>query len=191
LSAPEFTPYGKTPRLFRDMVVTEKIDGTNAGIRVTDDGAIIAQSRNRIITPDADNHGFAAWVAEHAGVLTDVLGPGLHFGEWWGSGIGRGYDLPKGEKRLSLFNVKRWEGQEDELGMVPGLGVVPVLHRGTFNTRHVQIVLEHLKASGSVCAPGFMRPEGVVVFHSQAGQVFKVLAEGDEYAKSQLAAVAA
>ena len=30
----DFTPYGKTPRLNRPIVITEKVDGTNAGIRI-------------------------------------------------------------------------------------------------------------------------------------------------------------
>ena len=34
------------------------------------------------------------------------LVPGRHFGEWWGSGIQRGYGLD--EKTFSLFNAYRW-----------------------------------------------------------------------------------
>jgi hypothetical protein len=65
------------------------------------------RSRSRWITPDDDNFGFAAWVEANRDELL-TLGPGRHFGEWWGSGIQRGYGLPKGEKRFSLFNVSRW-----------------------------------------------------------------------------------
>jgi hypothetical protein len=87
------------------MIVTEKLDGTNAQVHITDDGRIFAGSRNRWITPDADNFGFARWVAEHEEELR-ALGPGSHYGEWWGSGIQRRYGLD--EKRFSLFNVGRW-----------------------------------------------------------------------------------
>jgi hypothetical protein len=69
-------------------VITEKIDGTNASILITDDGSDIAGvgSRTRWITPEDDNHGFAKWVkANHEELLK--LGPGHHFGEWWGNGI--------------------------------------------------------------------------------------------------------
>jgi len=190
-SRPVFEPYGKTPRLFRDMVISEKLDGTNAGIRITDDGVIWAQSRNRLITPDDDNQGFAQWVNTHAGALVDTLGPGLHFGEWWGSGIQRGYGLDPGDKRFSLFNGKRWGGHEDELGMVPGLGLVPLIFRGTFDTMSVDVSVNHLESTGSLAAPGFMRPEGVIVWHAAARQVFKVLIENDDVAKSATMRVAA
>jgi hypothetical protein len=179
MTVPEFIAYPKTPRLFRDMVITEKIDGTNAAVRITDDGAIWAQSRNRLITPDDDNFGFATWVVEHAEQLTSVLGPGLHFGEWWGSGIQRGYGLT--EKRFSLFNAKRWEAAD--LSLVPGLHLVPVLSRHTFNTHIISDVLHSLATTGSQAAPGFMHPEGVIVYHGAANQVFKVLLDNDNVPK--------
>src|SRR5262249_48952948 len=119
----EFRAWPKLARLRRPFVITEKIDGTNAAIgfqeveESVDNAccylighglpltAVYAQSRNRIITPEQDNHGFARWVHDNAFALFEVLGLGLHFGEWWGSGIQRGYGLPKGEKRFSLFNT--------------------------------------------------------------------------------------
>ena len=124
----EFVEFPKIARLSREVIVTEKIDGTNAQVMIvkidrcedvafsrdpyfidTPDGkfGIAAGSRNRWITPKDDNFGFAVWVVEHAAEIVK-LGPGRHFGEWWGSGIQRGYGLPKGEKRWSLFNVQRW-----------------------------------------------------------------------------------
>lgn len=183
MSAPDFVAYGKTPRLYRDMTITEKLDGTNAGLRITEDGAIYAQSRNRLITPDDDNYGFAAWAAEHAGALVDTLGPGLHFGEWWGRGIQRGYDLD--HKRFSLFNAKRHAATD--FSLVPGLGLVPVLSRHTFNTNIVDDVLHQLRTEGSAAAPGFMRPEGVIVYHGVSNQVFKVLLENDTQPKGAAA----
>ena len=53
----EFRAWPKTPRLNgASMVITEKIDGTNACIIVTEDGRRIgAQSRNRLISPGDDN----------------------------------------------------------------------------------------------------------------------------------------
>src|SRR4051812_4307796 len=112
MSAPQFQAFPSIARLFRECVVTEKIDGTNGVVHVSDDGlTVTAGSRSRWITPEADNFGFARWVAEHAEELR-ALGPGFHFGEWWGSGIQRRYGLD--EKRFSLFNVGRWgEGGKD------------------------------------------------------------------------------
>jgi hypothetical protein len=177
----EFRAWPKTPRLFRDMIVTEKIDGTNAAVIVTADGRVAAQSRNRLITPEQDNHGFAQWVQDHGAALAETLGPGRHFGEWWGSGIQRGYGLTKGEKRLSLFNVNRYTPME--LAAVPGLATVPVVYEGAFDTDTVCGVVETLRTQGSLAAPGFPRPEGVVVFHVAAQQVFKVTLENDESPK--------
>ena len=37
----------------------------------------------------------------------------------------------------------------------------------------VDIALRRLEAIGSIAAPGFMKPEGVVVFHKAANVLFK------------------
>ena len=103
----EFVEFPKIARYSRDVIVTEKIDGTNACVFIGEDGEFLTGSRTRWITPDADNYGFAKWAQDHKAELL-TMGPGRHFGEWWGSGCQRGYDLPKGEKRFSLFNVLRW-----------------------------------------------------------------------------------
>lgn len=131
------------------------------------------QSRKRLLhaNPGGDNHGFAAWVQQHAETLVDDLGEGLHYGEWWGSGINRGYGLQHGEKRFSLFNTKRWAG---ETFKTPGMACVPVIGEGVFDTDDVRKCLRDLQEVGSWAAPGFMRPEGVVVFHKAANEMFKV-----------------
>lgn len=175
---PPFVEFPPIARLEREIVVTEKIDGTNAQVLITDDGKVYAGSRSRWITPAADNFGFATWVAAHRDELL-ALGPGSHFGEWWGSGIQRGYGLTKGEKRFSLFNVGRWitdESQrtDEKQGVVPAcVSVVPVLHRGVFDTAQIEAVLTLLGATGSQAAPGFMKPEGIVVYHEKSRTLFK------------------
>lgn len=206
----EFQAWPKTPRLFRDMIVTEKIDGTNAAVIIEEaegdlnialenapanaksvvtlgagapdfEGSSVffvgAQSRKRLITPDSDNFGFARWVYENAGDLVHLLGPGRHFGEWWGSGIQRRYGLQRGEKRFSLFNVKRYAELVKDTG--PVLSTVPVLYEGPFDLDMIRAELELLQINGSKAAPGFMNPEGVVVFHEAAGAVFKATIEND------------
>lgn len=179
----EFTAYPKTPRLFRDTIITEKIDGTNAAVGVTEDGQVYAQSRKRLITPEDDNFGFATWVAENASMLAAVLGEGLHFGEWWGAGIQRGY-LKQG-RYFSLFNADRYrEAVEAEVGTDGPIRAVPVLHRGTFSTVEVYDALFGLARNGSAAAPGFMRPEGVVIYHTASRQAFKALLENDGQPKS-------
>ncbi|HEX2099669.1 MAG TPA: RNA ligase family protein [Candidatus Synoicihabitans sp.] len=181
--------------------MTEKIDGTNAQIFITEDGEMLVGSRTRWITPAADNHGFARWCAEHREELMK-LGPGRHFGEWWGSGIGRGYGLKKGDKRLSLFNVTRWCMADEEpkripcgdprtvkmqerLPIVPGLGLVPeLMQRVPFESKYVDWALDTLAKYGSRAAPGFMRPEGIVCFHVAANCGFKKTLERDDAPKS-------
>lgn len=183
--APEFVPFPKIARLNREVVITEKIDGTNAQVHVAEDGTVRAGSRTRWITPTDDNFGFAAWVAAHADELR-ALGPGSHFGEWWGSGVQRGYGLEKGEKRFSLFNVHRW-GDGSETPRPACCHVVPVLTHcnGSELSTIVAAQVDLLRNIGSRAAPGFMKPEGIAVFHSASGNLYKVTLERDEAPKGQ------
>jgi hypothetical protein len=177
-----FEAFSKIPRLKRGCVITEKIDGTNAQIYFADDGQMFVGSRNRWITPDDDNYGFARWAHENEAELR-TLGPGRHFGEWWGSGIQRRYGVA--EKRFSLFNVGRWA-----TAPLPScVSLVPVLHNGEFSTGAVDTALELLRTRGSMAAPGFMDPEGVVVFHCQSQGLYKVTLGNDGH-KEQKAKVA-
>lgn len=194
----DFVPFPKIPRLNREIVVTEKIDGTNAAINIEmiDASAlgeaepfsiprVTCQSRNRIITPLDDNYGFARWVEDNSAALIEVLGEGLHYGEWWGSGIQRRYGLTGDDKRFSLFNVSRWK--ETDFSSVPGLGVVPILYEGAMDQIVIDWIVEDLGVNGSIAAPGFMNPEGVIIFHTAARSMFKVTCEDDEKPKGQAA----
>lgn len=185
----EFRGFPKIPRLNRDIIITEKIDGTNAQVLITENKQVFAGSRKRWITPEKDNFGFAAWVREHADELLQ-LGPGRHFGEWWGQGINRGYGL--NEKWFSLFNVSRWEQTTIQypLPWMPDLPpllerppacckVVPILRRLEFDTFQIGIVLRQLQISGSHAAPGYMNPEGIVVYHTAGNCYFKVTLDSD------------
>lgn len=176
----EFMAWPKTPRLNREMIVTEKIDGTNACVIVSDDGRVAAQSRKRLIEPGDDNYGFAKFVHERAGELADALGPGHHFGEWWGHGIQRGYGLPKGERFFSLFNVDRWA----DASLPDRVLTVPLLHRGPFCTEEIDYQVSELDVVGSRAAD-FDRPEGVIVYHTASNSSFKVLIEGNEGHKGE------
>lgn len=172
--AVEFREFQKIPRLNREVVITEKIDGTNACVVVGEDGLVRAQSRSRFITPADDNYGFARWVEAHADELRE-LGAGYHYGEWWGQGVNRGYGLT--EKRFSLFNVTRWAESRPAC-----CHVVPVLMKGTasqgFSVAIPAMVM--LRAGGSIAAPGFMKPEGIIAFHTQGNLLFKATLERDE-----------
>ena len=167
----EFVEFKKIPRLSRDIVITEKIDGTNACIYIGEDGELLTGSRTRWITPESDNHGFSRWAHEHYTELME-LGPGLHFGEWWGQGIQRRYGLT--EHRFSLFNTARWTDSRPSC-----CHVVPVLYRGEFDTLAIQQCLVNLQRTGSIAAPGFMQPEGIVVYHTAGNLYFKKTIEHD------------
>lgn len=177
---PEFQAFKKIPRLNRDMVITEKIDGTNACVHITDEGEIYAGSRTRWITPGkkTDNYGFAQWVEDNKVELLK-LGPGRHFGEWWGKGINRGYGLE--ERRFSLFNVDRYGVNRPAC-----CGVVPVLFSGAFDSNVIKSNLEQLRATGSVVVPGFLKPEGIVIFHVASNSLYKVTLENDEKPKGDV-----
>jgi hypothetical protein len=168
MKLPEFVPFPKIPRLHKECIVTEKIDGTNGIIYITDDGDMFIGSRNRWLSEDADNFGFHRWVTENKNELMK-LGPGRHHGEWWGSGIQRGYDLPKGEKRFSLFNVSIWNEENKPACCY----VVPTLYSGDFSTNALDDAMDHLWYNGSVASPEFMNPEGVMIYHSAANHYFK------------------
>lgn len=209
----DFVPFPKIARFSREVIVTEKIDGTNAQVHIADDGTITAGSRSRWITPEDDNHGFARWVAEHADDLRK-LGPGSHFGEWWGAGVQRRYDLK--EKRFSLFNVGRWgdereakcpkcflsrfetwapaacercgtERPPEPVRRPACCHVVPTLWRGTMDVCDAGRLVRQLGEQGSVAAPGFMKPEGIVIFHVASGQLFKKTLDKDDEPKSKAA----
>lgn len=188
---PEFKPFPKIPRWLKPIVVTEKIDGTNASIHLTPyvdkaayliealgvfDGLVLrAGSRNRWITPGNDNFGFAGWALKHAEELAQ-LGEGSHYGEWWGAGIQRRYGLD--HKRFSLFNVDRWNDANtpDCCHVVPALGTFDSpfdIDRETGLTAAGACLIDLLN-NGSRAAPGFMDPEGVMIYHTAANQYFKL-----------------
>jgi len=177
---PEFRPFQKIARLNREVIVSEKIDGTNAVVWVNDTMTDLhAGSRSRWITPGDDNFGFAAWVEKNRDELL-TLGPGFHFGEWWGAGIQRKYGLT--EKRFSLFNTSRWS---DDATRPKCCHVVPTLAAGPDIREVTEEALSRLRVKGSFAAPGFDKPEGVVVFHTASGGLFKVTLDGDAVPKGR------
>lgn len=198
MSLPEFVPFPKIPRISREIIVTEKIDGTNAQVFIGEDGTVLSGSRNRWLNLESDNFGFAKWVDEHKDELRN-LGPGRHFGEWWGVGIQRGYGGHP--KTFSLFNTIRWcrygesprriptgdPKQEKWQDMLPECcELVPVLYRGKFDTGEIDLALQQLAVTGSQAAPGFMNPEGIVIFSTAAGIAFKKTIYDDDKGKNEL-----
>jgi len=208
----KFVDFKKIPRLSRDIIVTEKLDGSNGQIYIAkeeeltslddyffieehllarkDNLLMFAGSRNRWlqIGKQTDNMAFASWVKENAEELFQ-LGEGRHFGEWYGKGIQRGYGLE--EKRFALFNVSKWVAKDDFITIekqqhAPACcSVVPVMYEGPFDTTTINDVLDILKKNGSLAVHGYMKPEGICVYHTAAGQYFKKTIENDEKHKGE------
>ena len=180
----EFQAWPKIARLNREVIITEKLDGTNSAVIITEDGGFATQSRSRITTPgkETDNYGFARWALENKDALIKALGPGRHFGEWWGSGIQRGYGLKGNDKRFSLFNINRYK--DVDFSELPNVGLVPAIFGDAPNDlEEVPGAVRHLIQHGSIAAPGYMDPEGVVVYHTAADTLFKVTCKNDEKPK--------
>lgn len=176
----EFVSFPKMARWSRDIVISEKLDGTNASVYIGEDGEFLVGSRTRWITPENDNHGFATWAYANEEELRK-LGPGHHFGEWWGAGIQRRYGLAY--KVFSLFNVSRWADNPERPVCC---SVVPTLYRGPNYEIEIEMALGELQANGSVAAPGFMDPEGIVIYHTASNQLFKKTIKNDEKHKGEL-----
>lgn len=172
-----FQPFPKIPRLYRPVTITEKLDGTNACLYISEDPEkpTLAGSRNRFLTKENDNYGFARWVKENEEDLK-TLGPGYHYGEWYGQGIQRAYGLD--QKRFSLFHM-RWNTEN-----TPScVSTVPILYQGDFSDAAVLEAMSNLVDRGSVAVPGFMIPEGVCIYHEAAKAYFKVLLVNDSQPK--------
>lgn len=198
----EFEKFQKIPRYKRNIVITEKLDGTNAQVAIqmaapwegdlvtspkslatiVHDGTlynVFAGSRNRWLTVGDDNYGFAKWVYEHAHELVVGLGEGRHYGEWWGQGIQRRYGLD--HKRFSLFNTGRWDGfcGKDANKLPECCHVVPLLYSGPHYGEVIEETLAEMRKYGSTAVTGFMDPEGIVVYHTAGRNLYKVTLDGD------------
>jgi len=160
----KFIAWPKIPRIENEKVTfTEKIDGTNACVVITEDGDFGCQSRSRIITPENDNFGFARWAYEHKEELM-TMGPGYHYGEWWGLGIQRGYNQT--EKKFSLFNSFRW----GEHNPPECCSVVPIVR-----ANNIEEAKEKLISNGSFAAPGFMAVEGLIMYNHLSRTYYKII----------------
>lgn len=203
-----FTPFQKIPRLNRQVVITEKIDGTACVLSIREDdddfefgfdtqvdinGAphyLRAGSKNGWIRHGLDHFGFSKWAYTHAHQLAS-LGVGDHWGEWWGFGIQSGYG--QFDRNFSLFNTGRWKDMgypQEELDehlpdrvWVPACcRVVPILGVGNMNTSAIDVMLDFLNDRGSLAAPG-EKAEGVVIYHTASKSYYKATCEKDDKPK--------
>ena len=165
---PEFEAWPKIYRKGKGFyTVTEKIDGTNAQVVITNDGEIYAASRKRYITPEDDNYGFAKWVNDNKEELL-TMGEGRHYGEWAGKGIQKNpYNLNC--KQFFLFNTARWGLHNPSTPKC--CEVVPIILVGS-DTSIVDDAMELLLRDGSIIGD-CGEPEGVVAYHSSTKQYIK------------------
>jgi hypothetical protein len=192
-----FIKWPSTPRWHKGITITEKIDGTNACIRILD-GTVTTQSRKRLITPEDDNFGFAKWAYDNAGALTDVLGYGVHFGEWFGEGIQKN-PLGIEGKRFAHFSPWKYNEVEQERIRESGLvEFVPVLFEGQADYNVIPNIIEGLELYGSRVAGAklvsqgyahepdeYARAEGIIVWHRETQQKYKILLDNDAVHKGQ------
>lgn len=196
----EFKPFPKIERIGKiQMSITQKIHGTNAqvyiieGAETVQDGqhilhlkypdnivevnnklyTIFVGSRTRWITPENDNYGFASHVYSNKQEFVEKLGVGQHFGEWAGPGINLGEGLT--EKTFFLFNFFKFPMERP---LPPQTSVVPVLYQGAFDLNKIDECMEALKRNGSLLAPGYMKPEGIVI--NTLGDKFKKVFDDEE-----------
>lgn len=164
----KFKPWPKIGRVNQKVVVTEKIDGTNGCIVISDDGNLVAvQSRKRFIHPHDDNYGFAQWVYDNGEEL-EKLGPGYHYGEWAGEGIQKNPHNLSG-KHFFLFNVKRWG--EHNPNTPKCCDVVPILYQGEATPSIVQECMDILTDKAEQIVN--YQPEGIVIYYPSTDTMFK------------------
>ena len=154
-----FESWQKIPRYSgptQNVVISEKMDGTNACI-IIEDGVIVGtQSRKRMITPQDDNYGFAGWVERNNDELLK-LGDGRHFGEWVGLGIQKNphnFDC----KKFYLFNSGRWWTDRPSC-----CEVVMVLYSGELQDMTVDAVMTELKGHAD---QHDYEAEGVIIYYT-------------------------
>lgn len=167
----DFKEFPKITRFYeQNICVTEKIDGTNGLIWISEDLSIVrAGSRTRWVSTTDDNYGFARFVDDNVEDLKK-LGAGYHYGEWWGQGIQRKYGMP--QKVFSLFNVSKWQ---DKTARPVCCDVVPVIYNGVVTPEIVERFREPMGVSVAALNYGveFNNPEGVMMYFTKGGMYFK------------------
>lgn len=191
----KFPKFPKIPRWDSEVVLTEKIDGENGLVAIkgsndfwpngrtwpprtcmlSNGTEVAAGSRKRWLNPESDHFGFAQWVWDNADELS-TMGPGLHYGEWYGKGIQRSYNLP--ERRFMLFNVAKWADDELRPKCCEVATVIARCQASDLNDMLLMAV-ETMIGHGSAHVPGYNRPEGIVLYHTNGHNLYKVVFDGD------------
>ncbi|WP_428427340.1 RNA ligase family protein [Pararhizobium sp.] len=102
---------------------TVKLHGTNAAV-VVRDGVVGYQSRNRDLTPDDDNAGFAAWASQHEAAWQQMAAPFgnlIVYGEWCGGTIQHGVALTGLPTMFVIFEGHVVDGDYIDIAELAGL----------------------------------------------------------------------
>ena len=110
-----YDPSKRNPKL--TFTGSVKLHGTNAGVSYSRKTGVFAQSRERLIFIDDDNHKFAMFVERNKEAFEKLFEP-FHkyienddtfitiFGEWAGKGIQSGVAISQLDKFFAIFDVK-------------------------------------------------------------------------------------
>lgn len=191
---------------------TVKLHGTNAGITFNSaTGELWAQSRTRVITPENDNAGFAAFVQNQEGKIREMfrqIEPWFPnstitlFGEWCGGNIQKGVAINGLEKMFVVFDMLvdgEWATNIDTIKTDPIWNMYRITE---FPTYQVDIdfsdpdaIVNHLvDLTHSVekkCPVGdFFHQQGVgegIVWKTEfQGKVFRFKVKGEKHSASKV-----
>lgn len=209
LSLTEFEPWPSIARFNRDIIISEKIDGTNAaivvmGLQAAEDWVRTMYGIGIIhsIQPDVNpffvttTTGYAIAAQSRTRFVTPGKDTDNHgFAAWVkanaeqlaGLGEGRHYGEWWGRGIQRGYGIV---GKQFSLFNTDRWGkerpaccqVVPVLYQGP-NSHHAVVACMDSLKEGSWAAPGFKNPEGIVIYHTAARTMFKWTYEGDAKGK--------
>jgi hypothetical protein len=130
-----------------------KLDGKNAAIQIRDN-EVGYQSRNRMLTPDSDNAGFAAWASQYeeqwrsCGNAFDNETV-IIYGEWFGDRMTKNVACSRVEgKHFAVFAVQLFTASSSvrlvypgsiaaRLPSIPNLHVLPIFGRYTIDENNL------------------------------------------------------
>jgi hypothetical protein len=124
--APTFDPFAPMPTLTFEGSV--KAHGTNASVacEFPKYNEFWAQSRERILTIDDDNYGWAKYAQQHKETFINLLTSAAHhkvdynlthysiFGEWCGQGVQKGVGISNVPKMFIIFGIVAWSAGKNE-----------------------------------------------------------------------------
>lgn len=138
---------------------TVKLHGTNASVVLDDQGNYYAQSRNKVLSLESDNAGFAAYALQPKvksfidNLLTFIPVNGLDvkavvvYGEWAGQGIQKGVAISEVDKFFAPFSICLYTKSEKE-GVDYDRHFVGINHLNDFYNEDLRIFPVTMKGLG-------------------------------------------